>query len=207
MRDSHPGTEARARRSVRAFLKPRRFLPRSRRAGDRAPHLAVQGESYPVAQGNGTLRGGEACRYPRPTAQKNLDSKNKATNPPLMAKPRTPASRSRLRMTPSRLRIKPSGVPTMRVNPPRVEMSDPQPGLHSHIAASATRGATEKARPIRPNPAFGFVSDSAWIMGGSFIVSLSELDLSGLAGRSQRPQVEPNVDGNFLAGHVLGYSP
>ena len=160
-----------------------------------------------MSQGNGTLRGGEACRYPRRMAQKNLDSKNKVTNPPLITRPRAPASLSRLRMTPSRLRMKPSGVATMRVNPPRVEMSDPQPGLHSHIAASATRGATEKARPIRPKPAFGFVSDSAWIMGGSFIVSFSELDLGGLAGRSQRPQVEPDVDGNLLASHVFGYSP
>jgi hypothetical protein len=35
----------------------------------------------------------------------------------------------------------------------------------------------------------------------------SELDIHGLAGRRQRLEVELNVDGDFLADQVLGYSP
>jgi hypothetical protein len=45
------------------------------------------------------------------------------------------------------------------------------------------------------------------MMGGSFIPRLSELHLRGFASRSQRPQVEPDLDGNFLASHIIGYSP
>jgi hypothetical protein len=45
------------------------------------------------------------------------------------------------------------------------------------------------------------------MMGGSSIVSLSELDLDGLAGRRQRLEVELDVHGDFLADQVLGYSP
>jgi hypothetical protein len=37
--------------------------------------------------------------------------------------------------------------------------------------------------------------------------SFSELDVHGLAGRWQRLEVELNVDGDFLADQVLGYSP
>jgi hypothetical protein len=45
------------------------------------------------------------------------------------------------------------------------------------------------------------------MMGGASIFRLSELDLNGLAGRCQRLEVELNVEGDFLADQVLGYSP
>ena len=86
-------------------------------------------------------------------------------------------------------------------------MGDPQPGLHSHMTASAPRAASEQHRPIRPNPAFGGAAGSAWITGGSFIFSLSELHLDWLAGGGQRLEIELDVDGDFLANQVLGYSP
>ena len=112
-----------------------------------------------------------------------------------------------MKRTPMRLKRKPSGAARRRVSPPRAEMGDPQPGLHSHMAASAPKATSEQHRPIRPEPAFGLVSGAAWIMGGSSIVRLSELDLDGLAGRWQRLEVELDVDGDFLADQVLGYSP
>ena len=75
------------------------------------------------------------------------------------------------------------------------------------MAASATKGASEKPRPIRPRPAFWPKAGSAWMMGGCSMFSFSELDVHGLAGRWQRLEVELNVDGDFLADQVLGYSP
>jgi hypothetical protein len=48
---------------------------------------------------------------------------------------------------------------------------------------------------------------SAWMMGGCSIFGCSELDVHGLAGCRQRLEVEVNVDGDFLADQVLGYSP
>jgi hypothetical protein len=45
------------------------------------------------------------------------------------------------------------------------------------------------------------------MMGGCSIVRLSELHLDGLAGGYQRLEVELNVNGDFLADQVLGYSP
>jgi len=95
----------------------------------------------------------------------------------------------------------------MKVNPPRVVMGEPQPGLDSHMAASAARGASEMYRPIRPRAALPSVTGSAWMMGGSVIFRLSELDVHGLAGRRQRFEVEVNVNGDFLADQVFGYSP
>ena len=110
-------------------------------------------------------------------------------------------------MTPTRLRIKPSGVATIIANPPRVVMGEPQPGLASHMTASAARGTSEKKRPIRPNPAFGAVTVSAWMIGGGSMLRPSELYLDRLAGRRQRLEIELDVDRDFLANQVLGYSP
>jgi hypothetical protein len=143
----------------------------------------------------------------RIAAQQKLVSKNNATNAPVMARPKTPARRSWLRITPSRLKMKPSGVATMTVSPPRAEMIEPQPGLHSHMVASAARGASEIYRPIRPRRALRSASGSAGITGGSSIFTPSKLHLDRLAGRWQRLEVELNVDGDFLADQVLGYSP
>ena len=112
-----------------------------------------------------------------------------------------------MRTTPSRLRTKPSGVARSIVNPPRVAMGDPQPGRNSVMTASAANGASEKQRPIRPRPILRSGSGSAWMIGGSAIIRLSELHLYGLAGGCQRLEVELDVDGDFLAGHVLWYSP
>jgi hypothetical protein len=133
--------------------------------------------------------------------------KNSATIAPLMTKPRTAASRSRLRTTPSRLRMKPAGAAVITVSPPRAVMGDPQPGLHSHMTASAPRAASEQHRPIRPNPAFRGSAGSAWITGGSFIIRLSEFHLDRPAGGLQRFEVELDVDGDFLANQIFGYSP
>jgi hypothetical protein len=44
-------------------------------------------------------------------------------------------------------------------------------------------------------------------MGGCSMFGFSELDVHGLAGRRQRFEVEVNVDGDFLADQVFGYSP
>jgi hypothetical protein len=48
-----------------------------------------------------------------------------------------------LRITLSRLKTKPSGVARSTVNPPRVEMGEPQPGRISSMAANAASGASE----------------------------------------------------------------
>jgi hypothetical protein len=133
--------------------------------------------------------------------------KNRATMAPLMTRPKTAASRPRLRMTPSRLRMNPAGAAVIIVSPPRAVMGDPQPGLHSHMTASAPKAASEQHRPIRPNPTFGGAAGSAWITGGSSMFSLSELHFDRLAGGFQRFEIEPDVDGDFLASQVLGYSP
>jgi hypothetical protein len=45
------------------------------------------------------------------------------------------------------------------------------------------------------------------MMGGSAIIRLSKLHLYGLAGRWQRLEVELDIDGDFLASQILGYSP
>jgi hypothetical protein len=126
---------------------------------------------------------------------------------PLIIRPRTANFLSRLRMTPSRLRMNPSGVAVNKVSPPRAVRGDPQPGLHSHKTANVPRAASEQHRPIRPRPVFGFASGSAWITGGCSIFRPLELDVDGLAGRWQRLEIELDVDGNFLADQVLGYSP
>ena len=152
----------------------------------------IDGDATPLGLGGFSGAG-------RRVAQQKVENKNKATKPTVMARPMIAASLSRLRMKPSRLKMKPSGVATMIVNPPRVEMGEPQPGLHSHMAASATRGASERQRPIRPKPAFWFDSGSAWMLGGASIFRCSELDLDGFAGRLQRLEVELDVDGDFLA--------
>jgi len=136
-----------------------------------------------------------------------VDTRKKAINAPVRIKPHTPARRSLLRTMPRRLKIKPSGVATMTVNPPRVAMGDPQPGRHNSMVASATSGASEMHRPIRPRPILWSGSGSAWMTGGSSINRLLELDLDGLAGRCQRLEVELDVDGDFLASQILGYSP
>ena len=86
-------------------------------------------------------------------------------------------------------------------------MGDPQPGWHNSIAANATNGASEMHRPIRPRPTLWTGSGSAWMMGGSAIIRLSELHLYGLAGGCQRLEVELDVDGDLLASQILGYSP
>ena len=140
-------------------------------------------------------------------AQQKLDTRKKPINAPVMIKPSTPARRSLLRTTPSRLKIKPSGVARRKVNPPRVEMGEPHPGWNNIIAASATRGASEKQRPIRPRAALRPMAGSACMRGGCSMFGFSELDIHGLAGRRQRLEVELNVDGDFLADQVLGYSP
>ena len=103
--------------------------------------------------------------------------------------------------------MKPSGVATTIVNPPRVVRGDPQPGRKSIIAASAPKAASEKHRPTRPKPALRAITGSAWMMGGSAIIRLSKLHLYGLAGRWQRLEIELDIDGDFLASQILGYSP
>jgi hypothetical protein len=45
------------------------------------------------------------------------------------------------------------------------------------------------------------------MIGGSSIFRLSKLHLDGLAGGYQRLEVELNVNRDFLADQVLGYSP
>ena len=75
--------------------------------------------------------------------QQRLDTKAKANIAPVRIKPRMPARRSWLKRTPMRLKIKPNGVARRRVNPPRVAMGEPQPGLNSHRATSAARGPSE----------------------------------------------------------------
>ena len=85
---------------------------------------------------------------------------------PVMTKPKSPGRRPLSRITPSKLRMNPSGVATITVNPPRVEMIDPQPGRQSSKTASATSGANEKHNPIRPKLGFGLGLSSAWIVGG-----------------------------------------
>ena len=112
-----------------------------------------------------------------------------------------------MRITPSRLRMNPAGAAVIIVSPPRAVMGDPQPGLHSHMTASAPRATSEQHRPIRPSPAFGGAAGSAWMTGGSFILRLSEFHLDRLAGGCQRLEVELDVDGDLLAKQVLGYSP
>jgi hypothetical protein len=75
------------------------------------------------------------------------------------------------------------------------------------MSASAPRAASEQHRPIRPKPAFCGGAGSAWITGGSFIIRLSEFHLDRLAGGGQGLEIELDVDGDFLANQVLGYSP
>jgi hypothetical protein len=134
-------------------------------------------------------------------------SRNSATIAPLMTKPRTPAMRSRLSTIPSRLRMNPNGAAAMTVSPPRAEMGDPQPGLHSHMSANAARAPSEQSRPRRPNAPLGSVVGWIGITGGSFIVSFSELHLHRFARRSQWCEVKLHLDGYFLAVQVFGYSP
>ena len=86
-------------------------------------------------------------------------------------------------------------------------MGEPQPGRNSIMAANAPKAASEKHRPIRPKPALRAVAGSAWIIGGCSMFGRSELHLDRLAGRLQRLEVELDVDGDFLASQVLGYSP
>jgi hypothetical protein len=95
--------------------------------------------------------------------------------------------------------MNPKGAAVIIVNPPRVVMGDPQPGLHNHMSANAPRAASEQNRPIRPRPLFACVSGAAWITGGSSMLSFLELRRRRLAHRRDRPQVELDVDGNFLA--------
>jgi len=103
--------------------------------------------------------------------------------------------------------MNPAGAAAITVSPPRAVMGDPQPGLASHMIANASRAASEQHRPIRPNPAFCGGAGSAWILGGSFIIRLSQFHLDRLAGGQQWLEVELDVDGDFLADQVLGYSP
>ena len=63
--------------------------------------------------------------------------------PDVMIMPHSPARRSWFMITAIRLRRKPSGVATNRVNPPRVEMGDPHPGLASISTASIASGASD----------------------------------------------------------------
>jgi hypothetical protein len=126
---------------------------------------------------------------------------------PVRTKPHTPARRSLFVSTPIRLKMKPSGVATSIVSPPRAEMGDPQPGFSSIMPARATNGASEKYRPILPRPTLLPAAGSAGTMGGCSIVRLSELHLDRLAGGCQRLEVELDVDGDFLADQVFGYSP
>jgi hypothetical protein len=126
---------------------------------------------------------------------------------PVRIMPHTPARRSLFVTTPTKLRIKPSGVAKSTVSPPRAEMGDPQPGLNSAMAAIAAKGASEKHRPILPRPTLRSAAGSAGMMGGCSIFRFSELHLDRLAGGCQRLEVELDVDGDFLADQVFGYSP
>jgi hypothetical protein len=137
----------------------------------------------------------------------SVDTRKKAINAPVRIKPHTPARRSLLVITPIRLKMNPRGVARSIVSPPRAEMGDPQPGRNSVMTASAANGASEKQRPIRHRPILRSGSGSAWMIGGSAIIRRSELHLYGLACGRQRLEVELDVDGDFLAGHVLWYSP
>ena len=103
--------------------------------------------------------------------------------------------------------MKPNGAAVIIVSPPRAVMGDPQPGLQSHVTARAPRATSEQHRPIRPRPVFGFTAGSVWTTGGCSISRRSKLDVDGLTGRRQRLEVKLDVDGNFLADQVLGYSP
>jgi hypothetical protein len=103
--------------------------------------------------------------------------------------------------------MNPTGAAAITVSPPRAVIGDPQPGLHSHMSASAPRAASEQIRPIRPKPVFCGGAGSAWMTGGSFIIRLSELNLDRLAGCFKRLEVKLNVDGDSLAHQVLRYSP
>jgi hypothetical protein len=103
--------------------------------------------------------------------------------------------------------MNPSGVPRIRVSPPRAVRGDPQPGFASHTISSAVREAIEKYRPMRPKPALGPVAGSVWIIGGSSIGRRLELHLERLADRLQRPEVKLDVNDYSLANQTLGYSP
>jgi len=106
-----------------------------------------------------------------------------------------------------RLSRKPRGVAASTVNPPRVEMGDPQPGLASHIRTIAARAASEQHMPMRPSAAFELLAGSAWITGGCSIFSFSELLRDRFAGRLQRLEVELNVHRDLLAVQIAGYPP
>ena len=144
------------------------------------------------------------CASAGGVAQQNLASTTKAANVAMAIKPKTPARRSLLRITPSRLKTKPSGVARSTVNPPRVEIGEPQPGRISSMAANAASGASEKKRPIRPRAALRSAAGSAWIKGGCSIGVSQSWTSTGLLAVGSGLRLKSTLTVTFLPIRFLG---
>ena len=146
------------------------------------------------------------CLANRRVQEHRLDNKAKAASAPVRIKPSTPARRSWLNRTPTRLKIKPSGVARSRVNPPRVVMGEPQPGLKISMAASATRGAIEMVQPDATHPGLALgcrlrLNDGRWFHGRLLRAGRPQAYwlFSAASGRTRRSMV------TVLPARFLGY--